>query len=478
MPKFIFFIPFFLISTTFSQPKDSAFFTQEELKEDLAFLYETLQLSHYNLFADTPKEVFDDAYTQINEKLRDSMSTLEISRLFQPFAALALHGHCNTQLPFSPDYLEYMEAGGKVFPIEIRIEDRNIWIKHLYVDHEGISEGDQILSINGQSKDQILDKIYAYYSGESEYLKNTILDLISFPRSYWLVFEHNDSFQLILQTSDGRKQEIQIAGMTANAFEEAFAELEYPFNTSRELGFYNEVAYLRPGEFMNANGSGNTSEVNSFDNGEFLQFIDSAFSEIHNQKSSSLILDLRGNPGGDNSFSDPMLAYFVDQPFWFCSEFHIRTSPVTKAFWKKNEDTELQELRDNILSHKDGETFEMTFQKYQPRTDSLKFQGKVYVLINRYSYSNTTATAAIIKDYGFATLIGEATADVPSTFGATHQFSLPHTGLNVSYPKAWIIRPNGDKFSKGVQPDHWVKEVYGNETDEVLEWTLRYIRDH
>lgn len=439
-------------------------------------MYETLKISHYNLFAENPEKVFDDAYDHIIEQLQDSMSVLEISRLFQPFAALAQHGHCNTNLPFTPDYLAYMEKGGKVFPIETRIEDRNIWIKHLYTDLEGISQGDQILSINGRSNDQILDKIYAYYSGEDEYLKNTILDLISFPRSYWLVCEHTDSFQLTIQSPQGKIQNIHIAGLEASTFEEAYAEMEYPFDVSRELRFIEEVAYLRPGQFLNKEGSGNTSEINTFNNGEFLQFIDSAFLEIYHRQSSSLVLDLRGNPGGDNSFSDPMLAYFADQPFWFCSEFHVRTSPVTKKFWKENEDTDLDELRDKILSHEDGETFQVGFEPYQPRTDSLRFEGKVYALINRYSYSNTTATAAILKDYGFATLIGEATADVPSTFGATHQFSLPHTGLDVSYPKAWIIRPNGDKQSKGVQPDHWVEEIFNNETDEVLEWTLELIQ--
>lgn len=34
---------------------------------------------------------------------------------------------------------------------------------------------------------------------------------------------------------------------------------------------------------------------------------------------------LRDNPGGDNSFSDRMVAWFASRPFRFSDEFSIRT---------------------------------------------------------------------------------------------------------------------------------------------------------
>ena len=235
------------------------------------------------------------------------------------------------------------------------------------------------------------------------------------------------------------------------------------------------MAYLHPGIFINNQSTGNTSEQKTFETNEFISFIDSAFQEIHRHKSKNLIIDLRGNPGGDNTFSDPMIAYFATKPFKFCSEFNVKTSRITKEFWKEVKDSSLQDLKNQILTRKDGERFKIFFPNYLPRTDSLHFDGHVYVLADKYSYSNTVSVAAIIQDYKFGTVIGEATADVASSYGATHEFKLPNSQLGVSYPKAFIVRPNGDKTLKGVTPDITLEDDFFTDEDETLDFTLKYI---
>ena len=44
-----------------------------------------------------------------------------------------------------------------------------------------------------------------------------------------------------------------------------------------------------------------------------------------------VVIDLRQNPGGDNSFSDPMVAWFATEPFRFASSFHVRSSVEAHA---------------------------------------------------------------------------------------------------------------------------------------------------
>ena len=77
----------------------------------------------------------------------------------------------------------------------------------------------------------------------------------------------------------------------------------------------------------------------------------------------------------------------------------------------------------------------------------------MFVLTGPHSYSNAVSVAAIAQDYNFATVIGEPTADLATTYGAMETFSLNHTGIVVGYPKALIIRPNGDTRPAGVIPD-------------------------
>ena len=46
----------------------------------------------------------------------------------------------------------------------------------------------------------------------------------------------------------------------------------------------------------------------SYDRSKYSSFIDDAFTKIVASVATDLLIDLRGNPGGDNSFSDPMIA--------------------------------------------------------------------------------------------------------------------------------------------------------------------------
>ena len=87
-----------------------------------------------------------------------------------------------------------------------------------------------------------------------------------------------------------------------------------------------------------------------------------------------------------------------------------------------------------------------------PRAQGV-FSGKTFVLVDRQSYSNAVAVAALIQDYRFGVILGEETSDMATTYGAMEQFRLDNTGLMVGYAKARIIRPNGELRSRGVVPD-------------------------
>src|SRR6185436_12210911 len=99
-----------------------------------------------------------------------------------------------------------------------------------------------------------------------------------------------------------------------------------------------------------------------------------------------------------------------------------------------------------------GDVFSFEIPTAEPRPGT-RFAGKVYLLINRNSYSNTVQVAALAQDYRFATIIGEETSDLATTYGAMEQFTLSRTGTVVGFPKAMIIRANGNLAARGVVPD-------------------------
>ena len=456
-------------------------FSKKQLKQDLNYLYKTLQKTHYDLYAHISKKAYDKAYRQLRRSFKDSLNVLETYRLFQPFVALTKMAHCTTNYPFQRAYGAFIGEGGKLFPLNITVYKEKAYIKVNYSENKQIQKGAELLEINGVAIQKTLDKMYNYLSGDNTYLQNTILDIYSFPRWYWAINDGVEEYDVKVKNRDGQVKSFKLKAITALKFEETYAKEEALFDQSREFKFLSEsTAYLKPGAFSNLKSDGNSSKTETFDKGRFLKFIENAFTKIKQKNAKNLIIDLRNNSGGSNTFSDEMLAYIAHKKFRFCSDFKIKVSEITKQYWRKvkdnNESEMVKSLKKEILAHKNGERFNFKMPYHMPRQDDLTFKGKVYVLINRYSYSQATITAAMVQDFGFGTLVGETTADVATTYGAVHQFSLPNSKIAITYPKALIVRPNGDEKPKGVTPDHLVNENLFTKKDEILEFTMELIK--
>jgi C-terminal processing protease CtpA/Prc len=295
--------------------------------------------------------------------------------------------------------------------------------------------------------------------------------------NWWYVFGDFSSGIVRIKKPDGEQINTEVEGLTLEQYRERTQTVQSPsfMKSGRTFEFIGDVAYLRPGIFLNAE-SRDISTQEAFSNDEFLDFIDSAFVEIARKKPQHLILDLRGNNGGDNSFSDPMIAYFADKPFRIASKFSVRTSQITKSFWMDVDIPEHAEMKQKIMTLKDGTRFDIELATTQPRTDDLAFKGELTTLVDRFSFSNAAVVAAIVQDYEFGILVGEETSYTPSSCAAVHTFKLPNTKMGVVFPKACSIRPSGDARLRGVIPDHKVSNDPFTQEDEILDAALQLIK--
>lgn len=215
------------------------------------------------------------------------------------------------------------------------------------------------------------------------------------------------------------------------------------------------IAYLRPGPFYN-NVPG---AADMYDNRAYRRFIDDAMTGFIQAGARALIIDLRENSGGDNSFSDHLIAWFATRPFRFASDFRIRVSPETTASNAARLKTSVDPA-DSVSARMaalyarspNGSVVEFPVDQGRPRSGK-RFRGPVYLLVDRHAYSNAATTAALVQDYRFGTILGEETSDLATTLGAMESFELPNTKIAVGYPKAQIIRPSGSRVRRGVVPD-------------------------
>lgn len=427
----------------------------EAIRADFDQLYADLRAAHFDLFAATPQAVFDQRHAEMRAGFDTPMRRFEIQRDFQTFIALARHGHARIDFPMDA-FEAFRAAGGGTLPVTIRVDDGRVFVETVPAGLGPIAPGDEILALAGMPNTVWMPALTRHVSAETPQLAHTLLEFY-LPGLIWLEWPEMTEASLRLRHPDGSEAVVTVPFLTREERAERAEASADPFSLEgREARMLDDqIAYLRPGPFYN-----DMPGENVWDASRFTAFVDDAFRSFGAAGAEALIIDLRDNPGGDNSFSDPMLAWIADRPFRFASRFTIRVSEQSTAANQTRLDSmpegqggasalfaELYASRDN------GETVEFELPFAEPRPAAERFAGPVWVLINRYSFSNAVSAAAIVQDYGFGTLAGEPTADMSTTYGAMEQFTLARTGLAVGYPKAHIVRPNGTEVSHPVTPD-------------------------
>ena len=452
-----FFLAIFLFPLGYLSAQNK--FSRNQVLVDLDFLKTSLEETHYNLYAYTPERVFDENFNAVRASIKeDSLSLLEATSLFQQVISKANNGHTEIIFPIS-SYINYAQGGGTVFPLEVAFESGKALVRKNWSAIPKIAAGDEILSIDGRSMEDILAAIGPHISAERPYFKKAKIEYYSLPRLYWQVFGKQDSFAVEVRTNKGIEK---ISLQAVEAIDGYETKREDILDAEMQLKFYGPSAYLNPGGF-------------SGDLEAYKRFVDSAFAAIRTQNSRNLIVDLRNHPGGDDAFGDYLVSYLANKPFRWNSSFRLKTSALLKADARKRMDT-TEAYWQQVLSHEDGETYSYTFEEYQPQPQDMRFTGKVYVLVNRQSHSQSAVTAAQIQDYGFGTIVGEETGEYPSLYASVFRYPLPNTGVSVQVSKGYIVRVNGSTKEEGVIPDIFIKDHLLDEKDEVLEGLLQKLR--
>ena len=449
------------------------------IRADFDALRTGLEAAHFDLYARRPRAEYDALHARMRASFDAPMPLDAIERAFQRYVAYGNVAHARIDAA-GRTWETYRAGGGKAFPLFLRVVDGRVYIERDFSGVEGLAPGDPVVAIEGKPARAWLDAMRSHLSADNDYLAYTQLET-ALPRYVWLERGPVETFEVTVEKAGGKRIALVIPARTRAEFEAAQAKqppafaLDWNMREARLLD--GGIAYLRPGPFYD-----NRPEAHHpWDPTAFRAFVDDAFAKFLAADAKHLVIDLRDNPGGDNSFSDPLIAWFASKPFRFTEAFEIKVSDATTASNAKRLDDDPDSISARLASlyarAKRGERVKFEIPLTAPRPGK-RFEGKVHVLINRHSYSNTVMVAAIVQDFGFGRILGEETADLASTYGAMESFTLPRTGIVVGYPKARILRPNGDARARGVIPDIAIATPIGvRSTDLVLERALAIVRE-
>lgn len=434
--------------------QEPALISPEDLRSDFSTLYTVMQEAHYDIDAATPMHVLDQRYSEILSELNEPLSQADAAIRFQTFLAEIRHGHARIDFPVSA-WSAWRDTGGGAIPVDIRIRDGRVWISDYQAGFNRLQRGDEILALNGEPNAIWLSRLTRHLSAETPDMAYSLLESY-LPVLYWVEYPGLESVTLRVRHQDGSESEL-ILPLVSRSQMSDLPERETDSFTLPEFDarlLEGDIAYLRPGPFYNAEPG-----ASPFDPTRYIARVDAAFGTFMEADARALIIDIRDNPGGDNSFSDSIIAWFAEERWTIASDFRIRVSDATTA----SNQARLDALGENaggvsaiyaelFAETATGETVSFDLPYAQPR-EGERFEGPVYLLVNRYSYSNAVNMAAIMQDYGFGIVAGETTTDMATTYGALENFTLPASGIRVGYPKAHIIRPSGVEHSHPVTPD-------------------------
>ncbi len=430
----------------------------EKLKADLDFLFKTIAEVHPNMYAYISEEEFEPLRDKLYRQITQPMTRLELCKLIAPTVASLKSGHTSVFLPFnnSNEYTDYLKNGGKIFPLSLNWNGRKAILARNYSATK-LPLGGTILKINGQDASKVIKRLDRYYAFERRDTFPWALERDKILRVlFWVEYGPSQSLDIRIKSIDGTINDYVVEMMTLDEIKTK----EYP-DKGR-----NSYRYL-PGYKAFLITLDDWSDFGKIK--EFIAFWDKVFSEIQEQGASSLIIDLRNNPGGDLVNVDVFLAYLVNKTYYIS---HEKTVKLSRQYCKQ---------KGINVSAKMVGTFKRVGPYKYSRATPLRFDGAVYLLVGVNSTSASTAFAANIKHSRAVTIIGEEPAEPLTTYVHSLKFELPNTHLMMRSPCAIFVWPGSKGDGRGVIPNHEVRqsaEDLAKGVDTALQYVLDLIEHH
>lgn len=456
--------------------------TTEQKREDFNYLYETLK-SSFPYFEVKQRQFGVDWLSRHDEFEAQVLSTvndLEYYRVLQKILNQIQNGHTNMIEP-GTDYEEYAELyrdsgpWNQVFS-NTRVKERYAYWKGIvteselkyipvlfryiegrYVADDGYAGGElEQISLPGGSVLNSVDgvEINEYIQSLKSQRVLAIDRTRDRPMLKWMAIQAEEEVQLGVTLPDNTKTNLTVSPVSYKPLEENNEKPEHVY-TAEVFDAYN-TAYLKVPSF--------SSFYVEKDKEGILEFLQKT------AQCQALIIDIRGNGGGStNYWMNNLAAPLTSEKLESEAYLFFRNSDYLKPFMKRKmffgihtlkplKEFPFAEEQPLYFEDNDG-VYTSTDSTVSPAT-ATGFQGKVYLLVDKYVFSSAEAFAVFAKSTGWATLVGTDTGGDGIGFDPV-VVALPHSGLVVRFPCEMGVTPDGKPNEEtATTPDIYVEQTY------------------
>lgn len=453
---------------------------QQLLLEDLETLHNWIIEAHGDPYRFTSKKIIEAQFDRTKDLVREknSLTLYEFHGEVMKIMALLKDGHSSAFLPT----LDRMD--GKVFfPLRIRFIDYRPYIIQNLSDQK-IPIGSELVEINGQSTSELFKNLsqFIHRDGNIKLVRYRKMESNFYLSLLFNVFGvASNTYSVKIRLEDGSNKILRL-----EAIDQATAK-----NRSISIGKKSEILEFKMLNETEKIGYLKVSSFNTFyfeDNYKtYTDKIDDLMSEVSLNNVETLILDLRNNRGGEDSYSLYLLRNLMGKTFSHYGSITFRRNDykflpdgthwdIPKSAYKKNK-SGTYDATDELWNDGLGPS---ALGEFEPLKSSYK--GKMVVLINAGTFSAGSSVAAHLHYSQRAIFIGEETSGsyIGSVAGFTPTIDLPNSKIMINLSLMNIRRPFFDKAwtDGGVIPDIHIEPTIQdilNNTDSVLERAVKEV---
>ena len=379
---------------------------------DFDTLCSKLEYIHPDLSLYQTKKEYDARKSQIRASFTDSASLSDFYLKVAPFMASIKDGHSMILPPIAEEHIVHAKNDGKTMPLRIKATGDVFVVDYPVTNDTQICNGDTILSINGISSRDILNRMYGLFASEKgNAIKENIINSY-LPQLFWHMYQWSESYLFSMKRGN-KVWEEKLNGVPQS---KAVSVIKVKQSNIKPANFAYQLSHDHTKAIVTI--------PNVYQELALKQFCDSVFKDINDKEIPELIIDVRNNTGGSSQCVERLISYFPHPNYRLFSKSQIMVSSYSKAYNQKHE-----EIYAQIRNLPDGRLFTIKDTKIKGnKTETNLYQGKITILVNDKTYSGASTFAHKMQKFGIAKIKGE-TGCPTVYFGNFLTFILPNSKL-------------------------------------------------
>jgi C-terminal processing protease CtpA/Prc len=452
----------------------------EKLREDLEVLWSSLEEGHAGLDRYTPKATLKRTFDDAMAGLKAPLTEFEFYLRLLPLIAEIKDGHTRALLSEAAE--GFLEAEPVAFPFGLRFLGGKAYVFRNLSEDRSVREGAELLTVNGMAVTEVLSELLLLIPNDAGIETRKLRQLESpavFGRLFALRFGRPTSFRLRLQIAQGGDVcDVTVAGIKGKDIARLLQD-RYP-DTAQRPPLY-EMAFRGDAAVLTIRGFGDDREKGRPTYPEFLRGV---FEALAAKQVPALVIDLRGNGGGQDAYGKLLFAYFADRPFMYYKALETKSNHYDFFKYTSVSAKEHEGVAKRVVKNARG-WFDVqghpNLGLQQPQ--SPRFTGKVAILVDGLSFSATGETTSLFHHHRKAVFFGEecGAGYYGNTSGFVVVVKLPHTGLRVGIPLVlYTMTVDGYPRDRGIVPDFPVAPTIDDllsGRDPVMERALSCLAD-